>query len=113
MSEDIAPVLVALLGKEKTPALMRWAVKDVNEVIRFYSQFSTVDDMKTHIKDARKLATLTQALSGLDRPLSVWTGQLALPITKFTHAGVDDSQTILPGPALPANEVGLYARNEP
>lgn len=49
ISEDIAPILVALFGKEKMSSLLKWIVKDVNEVINFYNQFSTVKDMENHI----------------------------------------------------------------
>jgi len=55
VSEDIAPILVAMFTKEKVPTLAKWLVKDVNEVIKFYGQFSTIEDMKAHIVKTHKL----------------------------------------------------------
>lgn len=49
VSNDMAPLLVAVFGKEKVPALMRWVTKDVNEVVDFYRNFSSIEDMKAHI----------------------------------------------------------------
>lgn len=56
VSGDIAPIIVAIFGKEKFPKLIKWAVKDVNEIIKFYGQFSTKDDMKAHIKKSHDLS---------------------------------------------------------
>lgn len=55
VSEDIAPVMLAIFPKEKFPRLMRWLVKDVNDVVDFYSQFSSVEEMKEHIAITNKL----------------------------------------------------------
>lgn len=49
VSSDLAPILVAVFGKEKVPALMRWVTKDINEVVNFYSRFSSIEDMMNHI----------------------------------------------------------------
>lgn len=49
VSKDIAPILVALFGKRKTPTILKWLVNDISEVIKFYSPFTTTEDMKAHI----------------------------------------------------------------
>lgn len=56
VSEDLAPIVVALLGKEKFPGIVKWLVKDTKEVVAFYQQFETVDDMKAHIRKTYKLS---------------------------------------------------------
>ncbi len=55
VSEDIAPILVAMFGKDKVPSVVKWLVKDTNEVIAFYRQFKTVNDMKIHIRKTHNL----------------------------------------------------------
>ena len=55
ISKDIAPILVALFPKEKFSIIAKWLVKDVNEVIKFYSQFSNIDELSAHIIKVHKL----------------------------------------------------------
>jgi hypothetical protein len=55
VSEDIAPIFFAIFPKEEYPKLFQWVVKDVEEVITFYSQFENIEQMKAHIIETHKL----------------------------------------------------------
>lgn len=57
VSEDIAPIAITLFGKEKFPQILKWFVKDANEVVAFYQPFKSVDDMKAHIRKTYKLSS--------------------------------------------------------
>lgn len=57
ISQDLAPVVVAVLGKERVPGIVKWLTKDLSEVIQFYSQFSSIQQMRDHIIKTHKLAS--------------------------------------------------------
>lgn len=50
LNKDLAPLIISIFGKERFPKLADWLVQDVDSVIRFYSQFSNLDQMKRFIK---------------------------------------------------------------
>lgn len=56
VSNDLAPLMVALFGKEKFPDLMKYIIKKPGDVMDFYNQFGSEKDMENHIKKAHGLS---------------------------------------------------------
>lgn len=64
INHDLAPLLLSIFGEQRFPELQKWSQKDVDEIIRFYSQFSSAEEMKLYIQ--KKAKTISAADSGVN-----------------------------------------------
>jgi hypothetical protein len=70
INRDLAPLLVSIFGEHRFPELQKWSQKDVDEIIRFYSQFSNAEEMKLYIQKKKK--TISAASAGADVANPLW-----------------------------------------
>lgn len=49
VGQDMAPLVLAVFGKEKFPKIVDYLSKDLDSVLKFYAQFSTREEMAAHI----------------------------------------------------------------
>lgn len=55
VSNDLAPFIVALFGKDKFPNIVNYLVKDIGSVISLYKNFDDIKSMEEYIKKTYKL----------------------------------------------------------